>query len=90
MADLASVQSARAFTITEQTSAEQAHAWWRYNEYLSNIGLIEDTFLDSLSVGQGTGYWDVLPKLYEMEDSVQNNLTDSHLKSSKPLRIMYL
>ena len=41
-------------------------------------------------LANGTGYWDVLPKLYEMEDSVQNNLTDSHLKSSKPLRIMYL
>jgi len=52
MADLASVQSARAFANTEQTSAEQARPWQRYNEYLSNIGLIEDPFFDSLSVGQ--------------------------------------
>ena len=41
-------------------------------------------------LANGTGYWDVLPKLYKTEDSVQNDLTDSHPKSSKPLWITYL
>jgi hypothetical protein len=52
MADLLAAQSATEGAMVEGTNAKQIHAWNRYQQYFTSIGLQEDLFLDNFSRAQ--------------------------------------
>ena len=52
MADLHAVNFAVQGAVVQGTNAKQSCAWNRYKSYLVSIGINNDWFLDSFSIGQ--------------------------------------
>jgi hypothetical protein len=52
LVDLLAVESAMQEAVVERTNAMQAHAWFRYTNYLTSIGCLQDPFLDNFSRAQ--------------------------------------